>query len=654
MAHRSFIAVFIFLLWQAVVPVESPAQSEFNQLPDSLFADSQYPANPEVPFLYSLKKLDISFEETDQSIVAVLRYHVRVKIFDSSVQEASLVGIPYYFEDNIEQVQDIRGVTWQSPQQKIELSAEQVRTINVNSRYNVKEFTMPAVTDGSVIEYVYTIRRRYIEELPDFYLAHQVPTQRAEVSITYPQYLRYNGLVEDYQGLVRNFNSQRVPEGDAPKIYTFPQPDPVVTETWLASNIPAIRQESYITSLDDYRPKIKFQLSEFGIPRQTLENSWEFVVAELRRKQQINARINSYSQAQQRGASIAKEFDSKQAAQDSVFTFLNRVVNYSGSNAPFDSIGEVPVLNGEPSNQAAINQVLAAMLRGAGIEAHPVLVSTRSSGQINRDFPSFFQFNGQLVYSRIDGKSYFMDASFPYSHPNLISVEMYNEPGLLLGESGFQWLDIEPEHSRFGIDVDMQAELDRQGNLGGFMRIANIGYPAQQIRQRLAQGAPLEQVVRDVVFDGYGEVEVSSAQQLSSANADSIILSADFRIPKYALSFADGLDFRPMIVGNLSENPFQNQDRNLPITLDAPERLDLSYTINLPDGMELAQSPADNEVRLPGATFTEIYSNETNTLQYNFQIDIARKEFSTEQCNQLYQLYNRWVELSNSRWRIVR
>ncbi len=632
---------------------QTSAETAVGTVPDSLFAEAQYPADPDVPFLYSSKKLDITFEEDDQSIVAVLKYHVRVKVFDSSIKEAAVVGIPYYFEDNIEQVSDIRGYTHQSTDDKVPLNVENVRTININSRYNIKEFTMPAVQNGSVIEYAYTVRRRYIEELPDFYLAHQVPTERAEVSVTYPKYLRYKAVKQNFDGRLNHDITTFSGRSDVPKIFTFPQPEPIIKESWSALNIPAVQKENYITSLDDYRGKIKFQLSEFGIPRQTLENSWDFVVAEIRRKQQLNERINSNRQAHELGRSISRTLSDKKAIQDSIFQYLNRTSNYSGSKAPFSSADDGGVLQGEPSDQAAINQTFVAMLRGGGIDAHPMLISSRESGRINRSFPSFFQFNGQLVYSEIDGQSYFMDASFPYSRPNLIPVEMYSESGLLLKPGGYRWLDINPAESAFAISVDIDAELDRRGALSGSLQAKTAGYPARQVRKLLAEGASNSQVIKNAVLDGYANADLTNTKLDKVGAAEGPIeLSADFSLDNYAVSFTGGLEYSPMVVGFLTRNPFDDEERELPVTLDAPERLDLTYTIRIPEGMEVAGRPEDRTVRLPGAMLKETYDLEQNVLRYEFHIDISRKQFSADLYPRLLNLYNRWVQLSNNRWRI--
>ncbi|MDZ7690062.1 MAG: hypothetical protein U5K69_02720 [Balneolaceae bacterium] len=76
---------------------------------------------------------------------------------------------------------------------------------------------------------------------------------------------------------------------------------------WIARNVPAIEEASYLSSIDDYRGKLKFQLKEFGIPRQTLENSWDLVVARLRRNQNPLSIIEQNKRAEELGAQIANE-----------------------------------------------------------------------------------------------------------------------------------------------------------------------------------------------------------------------------------------------------------------------------------------------------------------------------------------------------------
>lgn len=643
--------VSILLLGISTVTAQSVPDAEFGNIPDSLFQMQQ--PNDDIPYRITNKELNVSFQEADESILALLEHHIRIKVFDDSAREASVVAIPYYFENDMERVTSLEAYTYLPSGERVALSEQDIRTININSRYSVKEFAMPAVEDGAVIEYRYTIERRYIEELPDFYLSHKVPTDNAKLTITYPRYLRYQSYTENFEGPITH-DVVYTDTSSVPKVFTIPQPQPIVTERWMARDVPPVKEEAYISTLDDYRGKIKFLLSEFGIPRQQLENNWEVVVARIRDKTNPWESIDENNEAEALGDSIATAMNGVPASQvqDSIFHYLNQRVNFSGQHTSFSQTPGKEVLGGEPSSQAAINQTLVAMLRAAEIEANPVLISTRKSGKINMDFPSFYQFNGMVVRSEIDGKTHLMDAGFAYSQPGLIPVDTYGSRGLVLKEDGYEWIDINPDKSLFDIQVQIDGQLERNGTLKGTVEAIQQGYPAQIIRQQKADGNSDNKILRQALFDGYPQMSVSDVVIKNAQKyGHQIILSADFEIENYATSFTDGLNFRPMVVGYRNENPFSGPDRNLPITLDAPEKLDLSYSIALPKGYGVAVND-DRTIRFSGAEFVERYDNTTGDLNYRYQINIDQRNFSADYFPSLYKLYNRWVELSNSSWLI--
>lgn len=633
---------------------QQATDAQFGSIPDSLFQMQSPSNNGDEPYIITNKELDISFRETGESIVAILDHHVRLKVFDESAPEASVITIPYYFGNDMEQISSIRAYTYLPSGERIPLKEQDVRTININSRYNVKEFTMPAVEDGAILEYSYQIERRYIEELPDFFLSHRVPTSNTKLTITYPKYLRYNAHTENYDGSLHH-DFVYTDTSSVPKIFTIPQPQPVVTERWIARDIPGITEESFISSLDDYRAKIKFMLSEFGNPRQKLENSWEVVVARMREKANPWKQIRENKFAETKGDSIAQSLNTndKEVIQDSIYQYINRRINFSESNSPYSTEPDKAVLAGQSVDQAAINQTLVAMLRGAGIEANPVMISTQESGKINMDFPSFYQFNGQLVQSNINGHNYLMDASFSHSQPGLIPADMYGSRGLVLKQDAYEWIDIHPDKSNFEIQVRIDAGLHADGTLSGTVHAAQIGYPARLVRQQRADGTPDPEILRQTLFDGYPQMTTDSVRIESLNNyGQPVEIFARFEIENYATSFTDGLKFRPMMVGYQSENPFDDTNRKFPITLDAPEKLDISYSIDLPSGYFVEERKQNQDLTLPGAAFRETYDMQQGRLDYEYHIDISRKEFPTEYFPQLYDLYNRWVNLSNSAWLI--
>ena len=659
MKYKWFLAtgtiVLICLSLIGSIQAQQVPDATFGVIPDSLAKVSPPASAPEAPYVITNKETEVSFQETGGSIQAILEHHVRLKVFDeTAAREAATVAIPYYFQNDMEQVSNIRGITHLPSGRREILQEQAIRTINLNARYNLKEFVMPAVEKGAVVEYQYKVRRRYIEELPDFYLAHRVPTSWAKVSITYPRYLRYRPLVEHYGGELQH-DIIHTDTSSVPKIFMIPQPEPIVSEQWAAQSIAPVKEAPFITTLNDYRGKIKFLLSEFGIPRQHLETSWAFIVAKIRRDLNPRRQAEQNIWARSLGDSIAQAHSSRapEVVQDSIYRHLNERVNFSGATAPYSEIGDSTVLSGQPAGQAAINQTLLAMLHGAGLEAAPVLISTRKSGTVNKEFPSFYQFNGQLISSTVGGESYLMDASYPYSQPGLISVKAYNGPGLKIDKSNYQWTAIEPVLSTFDIDVTIDAELLEDGTLRGKVVSQQRGYPAQLLRQQYAEGASREGLLRQALFDGYSQLEI---QQVSVRHlkqySETVEMEARFEIEDYATSFSDGLNFRPMVVGYMRENPFENAQRDLPVTLDAPEQLNVSYSIDVPPGYTLEQGRQNESVELPGARFLERYEFREQEMNYEYDIDIRKKDFSTKVFPQLYNLYQRWTQLSNTSWLI--
>ncbi|HET6528208.1 MAG TPA: DUF3857 domain-containing protein, partial [Balneolaceae bacterium] len=627
-----FIAVISFIfLFNVAAGAQQLPDAEFGVIPDSLFQMRQPLQNADAPYIITNKEVDVTFTEDDSSIVAVIEHHTRLKIFDKRAREASIISIPYYFDNNMERISGIKAATYLPSGEQIPLKEKEIKTINLNARYNVKEFTMPGVEDGAVLEYKYTIRRRYIEELPDFYLSHTVPTAVAKLTITYPPYLRYKIFLENYDGPVQH-GFTRTDTSSVPRIFTIPRPPPILTEHWVAYDVPAVEDEPFVPSLNDYRGKIKFLMSEFGLPRQPLENSWRVVVARLREKSNPMRQVRQNELAKSIGDSIARANRSlsKKAVQDSIYRFLNEKINFSGTRSPFSETPDSVVLSGKASGQAAINQTLLAMLRGAGVEAYPVFVSTRSSGTINKGFPSFYQFNAMLVQSRINGETYIMDASMAFSQPGLIPVEMNNTPGLLLKPNSFEWVKFQPEKSVFDIQVEVDAELQSNGTLSGTITAVQKGYPAQIIRQQKADGASEKEIFKRMLLDGFLQLTTENVQIKNlDEYGQPIKITGQFTIERYAASFSDGLRFRPMLVGALPENPFENKNRDLPVTLDAPEELDVSYSISLPPNYSLKKGNQNHTLSLPGAELAESYSTRENELDYEFHIDINRTHFST-------------------------
>lgn len=647
----------IFLLYpcQAGAQEGIPEPAQFGSVPDSLFLTE---ASHSYPYEILLKESSIRFADRGGTIVAILDHLVRIRLFSSDPVDqagAALIGIPFYDMDEMERVTRIEGVTHQPGGEKVWLDLDEVRTTDLNSRYKLREFMMPEAREGSILEYRYQIERRYIEELPDFFFSHRVPTQKAVLTLQNRDYMRFESVPENIR-FDLEYIEERIDTSSIPRVFTYQRPEPILRQHWIATEIPAVDEESYISSLDDLRGKLRFQISEFGRPRQPLENSWEFVAAQIRRGDNNPFEYSeSFGGLREIGRTVAVHLEDPVAVRDSIFRMVNNSMTFNEQNGIFSGPDPEDVLEGEPADQPTINMVLLTMLHGAGLEAYPIYLSGRNAGRINRDFPSIYKFNQMLVWQPDGSEGVLMDASFPHSKPGLIPVDSYNREGMILRQEDIEWIEIRPEASLFALDLNLEASIRASGELAGSMSAEVHGYPAQQIRQELSESRPPEQVLRDLFFDAYGDLELRQfgITEIES-DSHSLQVEAEFVIPYYGISFREGLQFRPMIIGYLQQNPFQGAVRSAPVTLDAPEILNLRYTIRLPDDFEIEIVSQNRTTETDGALLREVYEVRESEVSYRYDVVIERREFQTEEYSQLKNLYDRWVYLSQNEWYIER
>lgn len=655
--------LYIFIYFLCMMAVPASAQNSEHLLEDTRILEkfgnidanllSQTKENS-YPFEYLLNEASVRFDERPNGLVAIIDHLIRIKIYsDDSMEKAraSLVGIPYYYADNMEQIINLEGITHSPDGSKTYLNDEELRTMDLNSRYKTLEFEMPAVEKGAVLEYKYTLVRRYIEELPDFYFSHRVPVKKVQLFMKNENFLRYETVTQNVDFDI-TYEEERVDTSSIPLVFTYERPEPVYVQKWSATDVPAAGESSYISSIDDVRGKLKFQISEFGLPRQPLENSWDFVAAQILRNSNPYKELLNYTDLVQKGREIARAKENLVEAQDSIFSFVNARMQFNEASAVFVENGLEHVLEGEPANQAEINLVLLALLRGAEIDAKPLYISGRNYGSINKSFPSLYQFNKMLVYSKINDREFFMDGSFAHSIPGLIPVESFNQQGMVLSEEDYEWVEITPNRSTFSLDIDLNAELSEEGYVSGNIDALTKGYPSQKIRKDLADGDSENEIIKKTFFEIYPEASVSSGVVTIEEDVDEIHLKATFSIPEYAVTFTDGMEFRPMIVGYLFSNPFESGQRRVPITLDAPEALSIQYNIELPGGFLIQDAGESRSTSLPGAELAEKYEAAQNKMNYSFDVQISRKEFPANVYSDLRRIYERWVSLSNDTWYI--
>lgn len=600
------------------------------------------------------KQDEVQFYEASNSVEVVIRKHI-VQQLGSENQLGALVSLPFYASDSLEQIVDIRAVTHNKDGSLRFLDPEQISLIDLNSRYKSYEFLMPEADSGDVIEYAYGLRRAFIEELPDFYFQESVPVEMAQFILRYPDYIRYSVKPQNASGIhICNWEISK-DTSDVPPIFIYRRPPPQVSEVWMARDLPPLPEQELAGNTEELKAKLISTMSEFGRPRQPLEISWEVTLARYRKEQRVFNRLEKWKSLLPDSLFEAWRTLPEIQRIQQIFSHVNEPVRIA---LPFSSVAKEPdKIVDQPIdqwNQADQNLRLVAWLQKLDIPAKLVLAPIESAGKIRAGYPSLFKLNAILGYVELDGKPIWLDASLPSSSPNLLRKENLSSEALIIESFSHQWIRTNTTESIFSLQANLNAELDNNGNLDGFIEAELRGYPARNIIEQQRRGEDAQAIVSQLFFDRYSLVYVDSASiRIEEGMQRKLFVQARFRLPEYTLSFSDALDFNPLVIGYRQQNPIDsNHKRVLPIQLDAPEYIQLNFDVRLPNSLVHGLNDFNQQAQIPMGFFTESYDFGPKRLQYRFEVGFSARTYDASLAGRISEIYQRWVDLSNTRWKL--
>ena len=649
------------LLWSVPAQVASaqinfrypgPEAPIFGAIPMQAFAMDPSDTT-ENDYRYLFKGMDVRFEMKGDRIHALISHHLRIRVQSQFGTMAGLISIPLYAENDLETLESIEASTWISPSRSVSLNPETRRQVKVNERYTITEFSMPDVRPGVVLDVRYTIRRRYLEELPDFNVMMNQPVDFAMARLVNSTFLRYRAIPINGKSEL-SFDEARVDTGLVRNIFEGRSSEPLLVQTWHARNVPALREEPLSGSADDYRWRIKFQWSEFGNPRQYLESGWDVVAAELRRRPGLYSQIERYEAGRRIGAGFGLRIADPRARIDSIYAFVRDQANASVNRGVTSEEDPAIVLEGQPASPALINQALISILRGAGISAWPLLTASLEYGKILTDFPSYYQFNRLLVYVQLPGEVLLLDAADPFSKPGMIPDDLVGTDGFLLKENEYAWVTLRTDQTNAHLEVDFEGRLDNNGRLTGRLRSNHRGLKARQFQQRAYSMPDPIALAEEILFRNANRVRYRSAKMVQATNGSDPGLDLDLHIDRFATSFREGLEFNPMLVGWLEANPLGEGPRRLPVSVDIPESFSLIVALALPPGFRMPRPSDAQEASMTGASVKVAYRQEGDTLRYRVDVKLDAVTVPPENIAEIRQFYDSWVALSSARWFLER
>ena len=608
------------------------AQSEsikWGKIPQAQLAMKDFPADTNATAVILSDVGRVSFR---RGYEIVFERHRRIKILsEAAYDDWGTHKIIYRAEDRTQRVRGIKGQTFTTgPDGSVKrhkMRKDAIFTEDLDGEYERIRFTLPALEPGAIVEYRYQIMSKYPTFLESWAFQYSEPTLWSEYQAEIPDALRYVMVTIGMDFDVKESERMVGPSGSG------------MAHRWAMQDVEALREEPFMTTPNDYRAQIRFQLSSYYEAGHTTQfmQTWDVVAKELMDRNDFGRRLDKGRAVRRQVETITAGLTDPEAKMRAIYDYLRTTIEWDGRVGFLmdQELGDVLKKKKGSSPEIALLQV--AMMREAGLEAHPVLISTRDYGTVLELYPLLTQFNDVLTYVEAGGKTYLLDACDPLRPYSLLPTSALNGKGWLVREGRAEWIPIEAS-GRYKQLSSITAELDATGSLKGALDASATQYSALIQRAALKDAADEETFVRETLLDNLDGVEIATYELKNADDVDKLFdAEVEFELPVYAQAAGDFIYLNPVLLGRQGENPLRLPNRTFPVDLAYPR--DLSYTmeLKLPDGFEVQEVPENKLVRLSsgGGKFSRFFQVEDGVLQMRMRFTLAKSRFDPRHYREL-------------------
>lgn len=579
------------------------------------FAPTVYSVDSSADALYLFDVGDSRYEgNTKGGLSVIYTRHARIRLMKKTGFDLATVEIAVYkgqyFEDQLE---DFSAATY-----NIENGTVITTKVDKGSLFKDKaedeivyKFTFPNIKEGSIVEFKYKVSSpspRYIEP---WYFQQEYPRLWSEYSVSLPEFYDFVKFQQGYLPFASdtayitsdNYDVADGGEYATDHVQTYHFTSRTVHHTWAIENVPSLKEEEFTTTVANHISKVEFQMSAIRYPDapvRNLMNTWQGAAEELMKDESFAADLqkeNNWLNDDIKKATAGTTTNEEKAKK--IFEFVRDHFTCTDEYAIYISQPIKKTYQAKKGNVADINMLLTAMMRSAGFEAHPVLLSTRAHGRTYDLYPVMTKFNYVISQVIIEGKSCLLDASDPDMSFKELPAKCYNGNARVIAE-----LPIIVELSADSLmeskltTVFMVNDVDSSGKPAGITASFSTQFgklESQGVRQKMK--STKENDYFQEIKKGYS-IDV----ELSNTEIDSLKIPDEPVTVKYDIKINTGDDdifyFNPLLAEAYKENPFKAAERLYPVEM--PYCSDETYILNMevPKGYVIDELPKSARVKL--------------------------------------------------------
>lgn len=618
----------------------------------------RYDKDPEANAVVLCKIGSVNYDFTGGNVMVIYHIQKRIKILKDAGSKYANVAIGYYCDPQsdklYESIEDLSATAYNMVDGKLKktkLSNKLVFTERLDQEHFRTKFTIPRVKSGTVIEYDYTIHSNIFFDIRNYTAQEEIPVAYSKYTMEIPTWFYFNvessikpyfhGLVSQGCFLARLGGTDLTPLNNSGKtnIYTF-----------YGHSMPAVKKDHFVWCADDYAAHVTCELKSYQFPGEasyTMTKTWDEVDQDILQLNAFGSRLNDRckfaDEIESSGIAGICNFKDKVAA---AFSMLMKKVSWNG-NYEFIPKPAGEVLKKGSGSNADINMLFISMCNSLGIQAYPVVLSTRHHGLLPQNFPSLQKLNTFVVAVTNGEETDYVDASGKDGYLNILPADLYAEKARVVRRHhAGSWVNLQDIANAKDL-VSIDAVLAPDGTCKAVCKdrfVDNAAAARRKDWQTARDSA--DYISRLSAEDG-----ITITKYTERGNKTfSPEMEETYTFSKKVDVEGDHIYMNAFPVSLMGENPFKKPSRVLPVEFPYKSSVICIVNVTIPKGYTFEEGPKDILIRTEDKAISgRVVTNNLNgkvTVVYKFNIN--KMLFTVDQYAAMKVLFDKMENASKS------
>jgi hypothetical protein len=572
----------------------------------------------------------------------IFKEHRRVKVFKKPVDGLDTVVFRYYPRYAHSYVTKIKAHTILPNGARYTVNPVHITDKKIDKHVSEVKFGFPAVAEGAILEHEIEYESSNVMHLRSWSFQSNIPTRFSHIDLDINSRVTYSYMIQ---------NPNLVKQSEIEKEYTSFGIDKLLSRikyAFYAQDLPAFKKLNFISSIDNYKAEVKFQAIEMSF--QNIEarfkegEEWADVLKNERLEEETGSMYRSkttYSDVWEKAEKQINPRDPANVKVQKLYDWVNKSFKLKNYDSWISRKTPDQVLEAKNGSSEELNLMLIALMREAGLNAHPVFSSTHENGYVLENYASMRQFNYILASVEIDGKTVLLDCGNPYRPIGSIAPQARNSKGLVLTDSTHSWINLaQPILVEKLIQANL--EIKQDSLLVGETTFQYKGDWANEIRAKA-----LEKKDSTKAFSAYLKSELPnwSTDSLVFKNltmrSGAFNVRAQVNIEGAAKVEGDLISLTPNLNSRWLTNPFPETTRLFPVDFFNPIAEQFVVNIKIPEGYKVVEMPPSLNTALPNGDirFQYLISEQMGAISLRMKLDINKTYYTVESYAQVKSLF---------------